>query len=262
MDNFMRVTAKATVAVVIPLYGYWNDVPDNMVNGEVLAPVLNRVYSALHNCILIFVAHPPTIEHKENDPECVANILISRAQAGNVLNVPVERDATYAQYVTEGINAALDTTNAQFVLILNPWVLLQHGAIDTMVDRVNFGDNAKVVSGYDVRALTEPEQFDHYKNGQPKEEWDLSFNFLGMPRYVAEMLELDSAFRTHKFLERDMWQRMSSKGFSVITSQRIPVFPFSFPWQSYETKAQFDADHTHFKQKWGFALDFKYEDKE
>jgi len=258
LGNFMQITAKSTVAVVIPLYGYWNDVPDNPVNGEVLSAVLRRVYSNVHHLVLVFVAHPQSIPHSETDKNSVGNILISKAAAGNVLNVAVERDATYSEYVSEGIDAALNATNASFIVVFNPWVLIQEGAIDVIVDRANFGDNAKIISGFDIRSVIEPELFDSYKNSMPIEQWDLSLNFLGMPRFVAEMLQLDPEIQTHKFLERDIWQRMFSKGFDVIASQRLPIFPFDFPWTSYETKEQFDGDREHFTKKWGFGVDLEY----
>ena len=263
LGNFMQITAKSTVAIIIPLFGYWNDVPDNPVNGEVLAAVMSRIFpkkgpASIHHLILVFVAHPQSIPHDPKDKNSVGNILLSYAAGGNVLNVSVERDATYGDYIREGMDAAVNTTNASFFIVFNPWVLIQQGAIDVLIDRANFGDNAKIISGFDVRSVISPEAFDVYKTSMPTEEWDLSLNFLGMPRFVAEMLKLDPEFKTHKFLERDIWQRMFSTGFDVITSQRLPIFPFDFPWTNYETKEQFDADRQHFIKKWGFDIDAKY----
>lgn len=258
LGNFVQMTAKSTVAVVVPLYGYWNDIPDNPVNGEVLSAVLRRVYSHVHHLIFIFVANPQTIEHKEGDAESVGNILISKAQGGNVLNIAVPRDASYSEYITEGLTAALEDTKAQFMIVINPWVLIQEGAIDVMVDRANFGDNAKIISGFDIRSAIEPENFDQFKASFPKEEFDLSLNFLGMPRFAAEMLHLDHAFKTHRFVERDMWQRMSAANFDVITSQRIPIFPFDFPWGDYETRDMISMDEATFVKKWNFNPGFKY----
>lgn len=261
LGNFVAMTAKSTIAVVIPLYGYWNDIPDNPVNGEVLSAVLQRVYSHVHQLILIFVANPESIEHTPTNPESVANILMAKNMGGNVLNISVPRTASYGEYVTEGMVAALEETKAQFIVVINPWVLIQDGCVDVVVDRANYGDNAKIVSGFDMRAIAQPETFDSYKPTQPIEEWNLSFNFLGMPRYIAEMLTLDHRFKTHLFLERDMWQQMSSKGFGVIASQRVPIFPFDFPWASYEALENFQEDEKTFEVKWGFNPGMKYEDQ-
>lgn len=260
LGNFMAITAKSTVAVVIPLYGYWNDIPDNPVNGEVLAAVLKRMYSNIHHVILIFVAHPESIPNEPGQKNTVGSIIMGKAQGGNVLNVAVSRDSSYGEYVAEGMDAALENTTASFIVVFNPWVLIQDGALDVLIDRANFGDNAKVISGYDVREAITPEAFDLYKTTAPIEQYDLSLNFLGMPRYAAEIMKLDPEFKTHSFLERDMWQRMFSKGYDVITTQRLPIFPFDFPWTNYETKEQFDLDRAHFVKKWGFDIDAKHVD--
>jgi hypothetical protein len=260
LGNFMSITAKSTVAVVIPLYGFWNDIKDNPVNGEVLGSVIGRVYSQVHHLIYIFVAHPQTIENDPLNPESVHNILLSKAVGGNVLNVAVERDAPYADYVQEGITAALEDTKAQFIVVFNPWVLIQEDSIDVIVDRANYGDKAKIVSGFDMRSLIEPEGFASYKNTQPIEQWDLNLDLLCMPRFIAEMLTLDPEFKTHAFLERDMWQQIVTKGFDVISSQRIPIFPFDFPWTNYETRQDFAADEVRFQRKWHFNPGLKHRD--
>lgn len=261
LENFVALTAKSQVAVVIPLYGYWADVKDNPVNGEVLSAVLRRVYSNIHHLVFIFVAEPKRIEHNPDDPESVGNILISRATAGNVMHVSVPEGASYGEYVNEGFLAARDETKAQFIIFVNPSVLLQDGAIDVLVDRVNYGDNAKVVSGFDIRRMTDPEHFDTFRATIPTEQYDVSLNFLGMPRFVADMLDL-SGFKTHRFVERDIWQQMSAKGFNVITTQRIPIFPFDFPWSSFEREDDFMEDKARFSEIWRFDAGYTWEDSE
>lgn len=262
LGNFMQITAKSTVAVVIPMYGYWNDIKDNPVNGEVLNAVLRRIYSNVHHLYFVFVANPQTIEHDEANPDSVGNIILGKVAGGNVLNIAVSRKATYAEYVKEGIEAALESTNANFVVVFNPWVLIQDGALDVLVDRANYGDEAKVISGFNFRDAIAPEAFDSYKTTVPREEYDISTDFLGMPRYIAEMIKIDPQFETHQFLERDIWQQMSSKGFGVITSQRIPIFSFDFPWSSYESQEAFQADGVLFGKKWGFNPGLVYKSDE
>lgn len=261
LDSFVNLTAKNTVAVVIPLFGYWNDIQDNPVNGEVLSAVLKRVYSNVHNLILIFVANPQTLPSNPTDPESVANILLSRTRAGNVKNIPVERTAPYNEYVREGMHCALNDTNAQFVVVLNPWVLIQEGGIDAIVDRANRSDEAKVISGFNVRSVIQPEGFDSYSTPIPKEDWDINFDFLAMPRFAAEIVAFDPNYVTHKMLELDIFQSMRQKGFGVISAQQIPVFPFDFPWKSYETKELYEADRATFTKKWGFDPGIPYENQ-
>lgn len=260
IKDFMNVTAKSTVAVIVPLYGFWGDIPDNPVNGEVLKMALSRMYSQIHHLYIIFVAHPQSLPVNAKDPNSVGNILLGRSKMGNTKNISVSRDATYNEYVIDGIECALNETNAQFLVVFNPWVMIQEGAIDILVDRVNRADDAKVVSGYDVRSVLEPENFDNYVNYTPNEEWDFSFNFVAMPRYVGEMISFDPTYQTHVFLERDIWQQVAQKSFAVITSQRVPIFPFDFPWLDYETKPEFESDKAYFNQKWRFDPGLTYKD--
>lgn len=264
LGDFMSVTAKSSVAVVIPLYGYWADIPDNgLIKEQVLSLVMKRIYSNIHHLYLIFVAHPQSLPNEADDPNSVMNVIMGRNQAGNVKTIPVDdRNATYPEYIEKGIQCALLETNAQFVLIFNPWVMIQDGGIDVIVDRANRGDDAKVISGYDFRSLVEPEQFDRATITTPVENWDFSFDFVAMPRYMAEMIRFDVNYQTHQFMEKDIWQQVFSKGFGVINSQRIPIFPFDFPWTSYETKEQFDQDRAYFNKKWGFNVDLKYTETE
>jgi len=253
LDRFMRLTQKSKVAVIVPLYGYWKDIQDNPVNAEVLHLILQRLYSNVHQLYIVFVACPDSLEKP------VADILISKSRAGNTVNVPVKREDSYVHYIEEGLIAALET-EAQYVIVLNPWVLIQDGAIDTMVDRVNYGDDAKIISGYNIIELLRKEgneDFDSYQPQTPYEERDLAFDFLGMPRYVAEMLEFDKAYTTHKYLERDVWQRMYQRGFEVITSNRVPIFPFEFPWAEYESEGARALDEQHFVNKWRFSPGIK-----
>lgn len=253
LGHFMSVTSKSSVAVIVPLYGYWSDIPDNpLVKEQVLSVVMKRIYSNTHHLYIIFVANPQTIPSEENNPHSVANVLISMAQAGNVKTIPVARDAKYSEYIEAGMDCALNDTNAQFVVVFNPWVMIQDGAIDVLIDRANRADQARVISGFDFRSLVEPENFDNAKINIPSEQWDISFNFMAMPRYIAEMITIDTNYETHEILERDVWQSISSKSFAVITTQRVPIFPFDFPWENYENVEQKEADKSYFGKKWGF----------
>lgn len=262
LENFMSVTAKSAVAVIVPLYGFWSDIPDNPVNGQVLQMALSRLYSNVHHLYIIFVAHPQSIPNNLNDPSSVANILLAKSKMGNTKNIPVKRNASYTEYIREGIDYAVTETNAQFIVVFNPWVMIQEGALDVLVDRCNRADDAKVISGFDLRTLIGPEEFDAYRNYTPSEEWDFSFNFVAMPRYIAEMIILDAEYQTHVFLERDIWQQIAQKSFVLVASQRIPIFPFDFPWKNYETRQTFEADKQHFISKWTFDPGLIYKDPE
>lgn len=261
VDHFIAQTAKSSVAVIIPLFGYWSDIPNNPVNGEVLAVALSRLYSNVHHLYIIFVANPQSMPNTPGDPNSVANIIISKSQAGNVKNIPVERDAPYTKYVREGMDCAINETNAQFMVVLDPWVLIQEGALDAIVDRANRAGDAKVISGYNIRTAIGFEEFDNFQSSTPKEEWDINFDFLAMPRYAAEMVTYDPQYLTKPFLQIDIFNSMRQKGFAVISSQQIPIFPFDFPWTDYETREMFEADRQYFISKWKFDPGLVYEGK-
>lgn len=260
IKDFLSATAKSKIAVVIPLYGFWRDIKNNPVNGEVLKVALSRIYSDIHQLYLIFVADPKTLPSDLNNPNSVANILLSKSKMGNTINLPISRDSTYAEYIETGMDYAVSETDAQFIAIFNPWVMIQDQGLDILVDRCNSGDDAKVVSGYDLRLEIEAENFNMFRANIPMEERDLSLDFIAMPRYVAEMITFDTEYLTHVFLQRDLWQQVSRESFDAITSQRVPIFPFDFPWEKYESKEEFQADKQRFIGKWTFDPGLKYED--
>ena len=259
LKNFVSRTARSSVAVIIPLFGFWKDA-ETPVDGEALKITLDRLYSNIHGLYLIFVAHPESLPTDKEDPLSVGNILAGRTKMGNTIFLPVKRNDNYVKYLQEGLDCALNETKAEFVMIFNPWVLIQQGSVDILIDRCNQRDDAKVVSGFDLRSVIEPENFDNYTYNIPKEEYDLSFNFLAMPRFIAEMLKLDSNYKTHIFLQRDFWQQVMQRSFAPIASQRILVFPFDFPWEDYETKEEFTADREYFNSKWRFDPGIVYKD--
>lgn len=262
INNFMSVTSKNTVAVIIPMYGYWSDIKDNpLIKEKVFSFVMDKLQpkkglSSIHYLSFIVVANPQTLPTDMEDPESVANVILSLDQGGNLETVPVNRDATYAEYIEAGMEFAINETKAQFMIVFNPWVLVQDNAIDVLVDRANRSDDAKVISGFDFRSLVEIEQFSNAKINIPTEEWDLSFDFLAMPRFMAELVTIDTGYKTHAFLQRDLWQQVFTKGFGVITSQRVPIFPLDFPWKTYESKEDRDLDKSYFGKKWGFVPQF------
>lgn len=260
INNFMNATAKSKVAVIVPLYGFWNDIPNNPVNGEVLKWALPRLYSKLHHLYIIFVAHPESLPTDLNNPNSVANILAGFAKGGHTKYVRVPRNASYMDYLIEGMDYALNETDAPFIMTFNPWTLIQHGAIDVLIDRCNRGDEARVISGYDLRSVITADQFDNYKYTIPRDEYDVVFNLMAMPRFMAEMVKLDPNYQSHPYGQRDIWQQVMQSGFIPIASQRILTFPFNFPWSKYENKETFEADSQYFTKKWGFDPGIKWAD--
>ncbi len=252
LREFINKTAKSKVAVVIPMYGYWKDAPSDQLNHLTIKLTLDRLYSSVHQLYIVFVSEAPRL------PDEVASLLVARAHGGNTSGVLIKkRGATYADYLREGIKVALETTDAQFIVNLNPWVLLQHNALDILIDRVNT-DDAQIACGFDVRGAIEPKSFDNQSFTFPKEIRDLSFDFVGMRRSTAETIVLDDNYRTHGFLARDLWQRCFVKGFESITTQRVPIFPFDVDWKEFETSGEHEADKQYFVNKWKYDPSIEY----
>lgn len=249
LHSFMSVTDKSKVAVVIPLFGYWEDAPSEQLNEDTLKLTLDRIYSNVHHLYIIFVAEEKRLSLK------VGNILAAKNKGGNAKGVSMKRGATYADYLRAGISAALEDTKSQYVICVNPWVMLQHNALDVLVDRTNRSDDAKIVSGFDVNGVIEGSKFDNHIYNLPVEERGIDTNCFGMKRFIAEMLPVDTVYKTHSFVGRDIWQSLFIKGFQSVMSQKIPMFSFDVDWTEFETKEQFEIDKKHFEGKWRYNDD-------
>lgn len=251
LDTFISKTSRSKVAVIVPLYGYWSDVKDNFLNLQTLKLTMDRINSSAHNVYIFFVGEAARV------PKDIQNFIIAHQQGGNSASVAVPLNASYAEYIREGMNVAHDTTDSAYFISVNPWLIIQPNSIDVMVDRMNFGDDAKIISGYDLRTLVDPEkfdpvEFDSFFYSAPKEERAMDCSFFGLARYALETSPIDINIRTSHYLERDMWQCMYAKGFEVIVSQRIPMFVFDVNLKSIEDPADVEADKQYFQSKWGF----------
>jgi hypothetical protein len=245
LNDFISMTAKSKVAIIIPLFGYWKDVKDNPLNLEVFKTVMDRVVSNSHEMYIIFVAE---------DKRLINNITQSigaKSFGGNSFGVSVPTGSSYSDYIDEGVFAALNETDAKFLLFLNPWIMLQYNSIDMMVDRINRGD-VMTVSGLNVRGLIEAEKFDNTIYNLPRENRDMDMNFWGMARYSAEMIVIDPLIKTHNYLSRDIWQQFYSKGYEVIVSNRIPFYSFDIDWKLFEKPEDCNTDKQNFMNKWHF----------
>ncbi len=247
LKTFIGVTAKSRVAVIVPLFGYRKDIEGNQLGVETLKATLDRIYSGVHQTYILFVGSPDRMS-----PE-VQNYIYVKSQAGNARGIKVDTNASYSEHIKEGLDAAINDTDANYFVIVSPWTIVQHGGLDVIIDRINRSDNAKIVSGYDLRGIISDSEFDEKTFQIPREERDLNFNFVAVTRSFGEMLEIDTRIRTHQYLARDIWQTMYSKGYDVITTQRVPIFSFDIDWLQYEPSGEFEADKLYFISKWGFS---------
>lgn len=170
--------------------------------------------------------------------------------------------SSYGDYSRKGMEVALNETDGAYIIFLNPWVVIQEHGIDTLIDRINVPDNAPAICGYDVnKKLMQKNnenfdaaavEFNKYKANAPDELMMMNFNFFGMSRYIAEMCPLDPVIKTQPYLERDFFQSMGSKGYTAVSSERVPIFGFQFDWGKYVKATDYEDDKAAFLKKWKF----------
>jgi hypothetical protein len=249
VDSFLASQSK--VAIIIPLYGYWKDAPTEQLTPEVLQVALTRLNTKKHHAYYIFVGEP------ERMPKEIWDMVLGKYMGGNAIPVSPPGFSTYAEYVMTGIDTALNETDARFLVLYNPWILIKEDTIDQLLERVNRGD-VGIVSGYETKNLIEPAIFDGYKFDLPKEERNLNLDLMGLTRQFAEIMTIDRNYKTHYFLARDFWQEMYAKGFEVISSQFIPIYGFDLDWSLIEEVGDFEADKQYFFNKWHFTPEVQF----
>ncbi len=245
-DDFISQTQRTKVAIIVPLYGYWQDIKDGFLDEEVLDASLERARSYAHSAYIILVAEPPRM------PVSVAKVINSKYIAGNARGVAMPAGSSYGDYLRKGMDVALHETDAAFFVFINPWVVIQDHGIDTLIDRINIPDNAPVICGYEMNGKLSPDTFLHYKANAPYEQTVLTFNFFGMNRFIAEMAQLDPSMRTQTYLERDFFQSIASRGYTAVSSERVPIFSFAFDWRQYTSPEDYEHDKAAFLKKWKF----------
>jgi hypothetical protein len=255
LDDFVAVASKSKVAVIVPLFGYWSDAKTDQLNQQTLSVFLNRIYSGNHDVYIYIIGNTGRIDAK------AAKVIVAKAEAGNYRGIEIDADASYGDYVRKGIDVALTESKSSYFVIANPWLLIQHGAIDRIIDRVNVADDAMIVCGNDVSMTIQPEGFDNFRTQYPREVRGVTFDFACLTRQAAEMFQLDPIYKTHSFLERDTWQTAFIKGFEAVTTEKVPIFNFDVDWKELETRSDFEADKAQFIKKWGFDPGIHYGEK-
>ena len=240
------VPKDQTIAVILPLYGFFRDLTSPELNLEVLKSVLSRLRSYNNKVYFLFPSEPPRL------PDDIKNYLLGQQLGGNAVGVEVDPFSTYSDYVNEGISFALEETDSRFLIVVNPWVAIRPGSIDTMVSLLNRPDVA-VCSGTDLRKMNISDQeADTYVFNPPRDFTGLDINFFGLTRPVAESVKIDTQYKTVSFLSRDLYENLSRMGFPSMLTQHIPFYSFPVTWKDLEDPGDFQEDHDLFLQKWRF----------
>jgi hypothetical protein len=242
-----------TVAIICPLYGYWSDLKIQQLNLETLKKSLENVVSQHHKSYLIIVAEADRTSKE------LQNWFATKNAAGNVLGVSVEKPATYGDYLKEGLDAALEETSSKFILVINPWIAVRETyTVDGMLERVNKMD-ANIVSAFDMRTyahnglLGVPDsEFLSFQFNPPMEIRDWNIDLWCATRQTIERLNIDSEYKTHYFIARDLWQTTQQSAIESMSSQNFPIYSFLITWTILESSEDYEHDKQHFIQKWHF----------
>lgn len=245
-DDFIARASRSKVAIIISMYGYWDDVK-GFLDEEVLDACLERARSYAHNAYIILLAEPQRL------PLSTAKVINSKFIAGNARGIAMPNGSSYGDYIRKGMEVALKETDAAYFLFLNPWIIIQDHGVDTMIDRINIPDNAPVICGYDMREKMTPDEFIAFKANVPEELRMLTFNFFGVNRYIAEMCPIDPTMKTQAYLERDFFQNVAQRGYSAVCSERVPIYSFAFDWRQYTPESDYIHDKQEFLSKWKFT---------
>lgn len=247
------VAPDKTIAIIVPLYGFFKDLNVEQLNSESLEVSLDNVKSARHKYNLIFVADGGRLLER------VRRAIYTKTLAGNVRGVAVSRFAPYNEYVSEGIKFVIEELpNCDFVIVVNPWISLGAEDIDTMVERVNTlnpgieGDLIHIISGYGANPFMSDSNFQNFKFLPALEEEGFNYNFWGASRQVMDMVNIDSEYKTRYFSQADFWGMAHAKGLSVIKSKHLPIYEFDVDWKAVESSRDFEEDGERFTKKWGF----------
>ena len=113
--NWMEnIPKEETVAILVPLYGYWKDAKIKQFTLNSLTYALNNLHTNKLKSYIIFIGESDRI------PSNIQHFFIANYSAGNVKGAHVDRDSSYAQYLEEGIDTALNETDAKFIVVVNP----------------------------------------------------------------------------------------------------------------------------------------------
>ena len=249
LDDFIAKTSRTKIAIIVPMFGYFQDIQESFFDEEVLDAALERARSYAHSAYVIILAEPQRL------PPWAAKILNTKFVAGNARGVAMPNGSSYGDYLRKGMQVALTETDATFFVFHNPWVVIQDHGVDTLIDRINLPDNAPVICGYEMHDKVAPEQFLQYTTSTPDERRQLSFNFFGVSRFIAEMCPLDPSMKTQAYLERDFFQNVATKHYSAVSSERVPIFSFDVPWDLYVPPGDYAHDAGFFSAKWKFLPD-------
>jgi len=246
---FKTIENSETATIIVPLYCYTKDNTIKELDDMTFRMAMLKVRSYFHKIYIVFVAE------KGNVNSSIMNILMGKKLGGNCLGTEVDTLSTMGMYIEEGITFALEKTNSNYFVVFNPWNMLADDSIDMLLERANKQD-IDICSGYDVaKEKVSDIEFETYQFNPVREFQSLDTNLFGFKRSVAERMVVDINYQTKKYLDRDLWQLLKTKGITAISSQAVKYFPFNINWEPIEGNAEVEQDKQYFIKKWGYSIE-------
>jgi len=248
------IPAEQKIGIVIPCYGYFQDLANQQLDWEELSVFLKSVKSSNLKSFLVFPAETKRLSKN------VQNVLIGRQRGGGMEIIEMDPYSSYGDYIQEGISYLLEETDCQFIVVANPWISLKDDSIDQMAQRLNTV-NVDLVCGVDLRKIVwdgkvgiPAEEFQVFNFNPPIEVQNKNFNidFWGMTRAVAQVFKIDVAFKTKYFQLPDIWGNAFRSGYKIVETQYLPFYSFDVDWKQVDQESEFLEDKQHFIDKWRF----------
>ena len=256
-DWMKTIPSEQKIGIVVPLYGYWSDLSSDQLDWETLSAFLANLNSKNLKCYTVFTSEIARASRN------VQNVLLGRSKGGGMEVVDMDRYSTYGDYVHDGIEYLLENTDCQFIVVANPWVMLRKNSVDQLAEKLNMS-SSNLVCGVDLRTLKwgtmdgiPADQFDSFNFNPPMDAENKEFNpdFWGMTRQVAQILKIDTDYKTVFYQSPDIWGSLFTMGLGVIASQFLPYWSFDIDWKAIESKEAFEDDKKKFTEKWRFVPD-------
>jgi hypothetical protein len=232
--------------VIIPLYGYWADLPVEQLNYQTLQKFLEGFRFADKYVKYIFVGE------KERLPKDIMNLFITRFVDGATTFVNVPSFSVYAEYLQAGLKQALDDPSDEIMIFANPWIYLAPDTANQLADRINRSDYG-MICGWDKKedGLT-PEAFLQQSPLNSVDRIGVSRDLFGFERIVGGTISFDENYKTPYYVLADFWGQLHTKGQESLRVGNLAYYSFDVDFSLIEPEENFEEDKSYFVKKWGF----------
>jgi len=232
--------------VVIPLYGYWADLPVEQLNYQTLHKFLEGFHFTDKYVKYIFVGE------KERLPKDIINLFLTKFVDGATTFVNVQAFSVYAEYLGAGLKEALEDPSVHVIIFANPWIYLAPHTANQLVERVDLSDYG-IICGWDKKedGLT-PDEFLQHPLQNAVDRIGISRDLFGFGRIIGGTINFDDNYKTPYYVLADFWGQLHTKGQESLRVGNLAYYSFDVDFSLIEPEENFEEDKNYFVQKWGF----------